>query len=379
MATPTIASLALRYPSARVDVCVGRHARPALGAVADGGQGRSPANGGPRFSHQDHVLALPRRGERAGDESASRIIDAETLLGGRPDLPTLLRVAARLRRGQYDLAVVLERSFWLGILPLLAGIPIRVGLDSGGRGRAHTIRVRIAGVRHEADLYLDCVRALGPGPLAPRMGIPIAEADSAAAEAALRAAGWQGESYAVLHPGGGTNPGMRLHSKRWPPERFAALAARLRARGISPIIIAGADEQPLIAAVQATPIASATVTPKPSLATTPKSLALSIGSQLPLPTLAALASNACVYVGNDTGPTHVAAAAGAPTVAIFGPSDERRFVPFGTRDDGTPIGIAVANPPHPPDRDMPAYSDRRVDDVTVDQVWAAIERHQGAP
>ena len=76
------------------------------------------------------------------------VVDAETLLGGQvPRLDMLMRVAARLRWGRYDGAIVLERSLWLGLLSLVAGIPVRVGLDSGGRGFAHTIGVPVEEVR----------------------------------------------------------------------------------------------------------------------------------------------------------------------------------------------------------------------------------------
>ena len=158
MATAAIASLAERYPDARIDVAVGPWARVAL----------------------------------AGNRRVAALVDSEGLLGGRrPRVGPLMRVVARLRRGRYDGAVVLERSLWLGLLPLLAGIPVRVGLDSGGRGAAHTVAVPVVGVRHEADLYLDCARALGPGRLVEQLEFEPDRTAEAAADAALARAGWR--------------------------------------------------------------------------------------------------------------------------------------------------------------------------------------------
>src|SRR5262245_57418254 len=174
MAPPTIATLAERYPGARLDVAVGGWARVGL----------------------------------AGSRRVAGLVDTEGLLGGRrPPPASLLRVAARLRRGRYDGAFVLERSLWLGLLAPLAGIPVRVGLDSGGRGAMHTIGVATGGVRHEADLYLDCARALGPDRLVERLEFWPDAGAQAGGEAALARAGWRGQPFVSIHPGGGRNPG----------------------------------------------------------------------------------------------------------------------------------------------------------------------------
>jgi ADP-heptose:LPS heptosyltransferase len=75
-----------------------------------------------------------------------------------------------------------------------------------------------------------------------------------------------------------------------------------------------------------------------------------------------------VYVGNDTGVTILASAVGTPVVAIFGPSDPRRYGPV----DGA--GIAVAPPGRPVNRLADAAGSRAVDAVTVEQVLSAVEQ-----
>jgi ADP-heptose:LPS heptosyltransferase len=324
MATPTVASLRLRFPAARIDVAIGPWSRLALANNPDVGQ----------------------------------LVDAENLLGGEiPRGDVFLRAAARLRRGAYDAAIVLERSLWLGLLPLVAGIPIRVGLDSGGRGFGHTRAVPVPPIRHEADLYLDCVAALGPGPLIRRMAFVPDRAAVGAADRALRLAGWSGQPFGVIHPGGGTNPGMQLPRKRWPTERFALIAERMVERGLRVVVVWGPDDRDVAADLLAR--APAGVLGLPDLA---------------LPELAAVAARARLYLGNDTGPSHLAVAVGTPSVVVFGPSDERRFGPFGRREDGRPIGLAVANPTFDSDDLVAPFSNRSTADVTIDQVWAAIER-----
>ena len=136
------------------------------------------------------------------------------------------------------------------------------------------------------------------------------------------------ERFALLVPGASAErPG-----KRWPVERFAALAPQL---GVPSVVVGGAAERPLAAAIPG---------------------AMDLTGRTSLVELAAIARHAALCVGNDTGPTHLAAAVGTPTVAIFGPdSDPALCAPRGERATvlrGTPIGA-----------------------VTVDQVLAAA--HSG--
>jgi heptosyltransferase-2 len=327
MATPTIAALSARYPEAEIDVAVGGWTRPAF--------------------------ATSRR--------VCELVDTGGLLGGRrPDARELMRVAGAIRRRRYDAAVVLERSLWMALLPLLGGVPLRAGLDSGGRGFAHTRRARVpTRARHEAELYLDCAALVDARPLAPaRMELWPGEEAAAAARAALERAGWSGEPFGLIHPGGGSNPGMRLLSKRWPPARFAEVAGRLASAGVRPAVVWGATD----------------VEPASQLLSAAPAGVMALGLDLPLMGVAAAAQLARVYVANDSGPTHMAVAVGTPAVAIFGPSDERRYGPFGRYADGTPIGEAVASPSLAPEDLAGPWPERSVDGVTVEQVWAAVER-----
>lgn len=104
------------------------------------------------------------------------------------------------------------------------------------------------------------------------------------------------ERYALLVPGGApTRP-----RKRWPVERFAALATTLAAQGIQPVILGTEPERKLAAAIHAA-------------CTSARDL---IG-QTDFAEIATLARGARVAVGNDTGPMHLIAAAGCPSVVLF--------------------------------------------------------------
>src|SRR5205085_1519723 len=161
------------------------------------------------------------------------------------------QLSQTLRRSHYDLCLTLDRSPRVGLVAWLAGIPLRAGLDSAGRGFAHNLRVPVPPIRYEPELYLDVPRALIPQTprakveFTPMQFFPTAE-DKAAiaqllAEAHLTADTSLARPLIAVHPGGGNNPGTQLPSKRWPAERFAAIADRLLEQLDAQLILVGAE------------------------------------------------------------------------------------------------------------------------------------------
>jgi heptosyltransferase-2 len=121
--------------------------------------------------------------------------------------------------------------------------------------------------------------------------------------ASLRA---HGERVAVLHPGSGSP------RKNWPLEKFLEVAEFLRRDpGLVPVFSFGEADAETRAALAARHPRAAVLEP------------------LPLPELAGALAAAASYVGNDSGITHLAAAVGTPTVAVFGPSDPALWAPRG--------------------------------------------------
>jgi len=237
--------------------------------------------------------------------------------GALPSTPAdLLRLVGRLRAARADTLISLVRSPRISAAALLTGIPTRAGIDSGGRGFGYTVRVPVVPnvPRHEAAIYLDVVRALGIPTDSVRTFVPVRDADRAAVTTLLGGLAQRG--WLVIHAGGGRNPGMVMDSKRYPPDQLARLAARLAARlDCAAIVIGGAGDAPLVDAVTAGIRAGGAA-------------AHGFAGTFSFGQIGALAARARLYVGNDTGLTHYAAAAGGRTVMILGPSDPRRYAPF---------------------------------------------------
>ncbi|MGE5125083.1 MAG: glycosyltransferase family 9 protein [Betaproteobacteria bacterium] len=124
--------------------------------------------------------------------------------------------------------------------------------------------------------------------------------------------------FLAFHPGSGSD------TKNWPADRFLALAERLHddpALGPHPsLLVLGPAE-----ADGVSPAAPATGTSLPE----EDMPSLVVARELPLRVLGAVLSRAGFYVGNDSGVSHLAAAAGAPALALFGPTDPALWAPVG--------------------------------------------------
>ena len=227
-------------------------------------------------------------------------------------IPGRLRLARELRRQRFDLAVLFQNAFDAALLAWLARIPERIGFATQGRGFLLTRAVPLSPelrARHQVEYYLGLVRALGWAEAPPEPLLVVSSEEQDRADALLREAGCDGTtSIVALNPGAvyGT-------AKRWPAERYAALADRLAAEGCRPLLVGAPSDAQATAAVRA---ASAH----------PEALA-DLTGRTDLKTLAGILRRCGAFVTNDTGAMHVAAAVGTPLVAIFGPTDPTTTAP----------------------------------------------------
>jgi lipopolysaccharide heptosyltransferase I len=201
--------------------------------------------------------------------------------------------------------------------------------------------------RHVIRLNLGLLRALDL--TTDRVEFPL---EAGGSEVASRAAERAGGRYALL------NPGAAWPNKRWPPPRFAAVAAALRDRhGLRSIVLWGPGEQDLAEEIVAGAGGAAILSPPTSIAD-----------------LVALARGAVVMVSGDTGPTHLAAAVGTPLVGLYGPTRPERNGPWRPQDV-TVSRAAVCQCHHLRRCRMETMC---LMDVGVDEVLAAVERRLAA-
>ncbi len=267
----------------------------------------------------ERVIALTAAGHRdvlAGNSDLSAVM---------VDEGSLWSMARRLREGRFDAAVVTWATGRSAALPFLAGIPVRVGQDRRLYSRLFTHRVRVRSEHgdrstHWTQILLDFARAIGcdTTDAVPQFGFDAAAGDSA--RALLADAGVTG-AYAVLHP----TRGISAARERWPAPPLGHLGQALAAAFGVPLVVSG---NPADAAV-ADEVAS-------------EAGGVSLAGRTSLAQFGALAAGARYVVAMDSGPMHIAAAVGAPTVGIFAlQSDEPdRWRPLGAR-------TAIVRPTYP--------------------------------
>ena len=231
----------------------------------------------------------------------------------------LLRYAALLRRYDYDAALLLRDDHWWGAaLVALAGIPRRVGHAHPLCAPFLTDALPYDPAEHVSRQSLDVVGVfLHTQRLNSSAAEPLRVKDQLRFEPSANDQAWAeqwiarhlapGERFVAVHPGA-SGP-----TKAWPPDRWAALADALAARGLRVVLTGGPAEAPLAAQV-------ADLMRRP---------ALSVAGATGVGQLAALLGCAALVVGGDTGPLHIAVSQGAPTLHLFGPSDPGRFGPWG--------------------------------------------------
>jgi len=219
---------------------------------------------------------------------------------GRPRGPRdLLTLAGRLRAARFDRVYDLQTSGRSSSYRLLfwPRFPEWSGIAAGA---SHPHRHPGRDAMHTLERQADQLKDAGIWPDAPtRPGAaPAPDLSALSDPSALERLGVS-PPFAVLAPGASpARPG-----KRWPRANYAALARRLAAAGLTPVIIGGPAEQDDGRAIMAA-----------------EGRALDLTGRTSFSDLAALGAAASLAVGNDTGPTHLIAAAGAPTLALF--SDE---------------------------------------------------------
>lgn len=227
---------------------------------------------------------------------------------GRCGWPAVVR-AMRSRR--YDATLDVQGLLKSAALARLSGAHRVIGfarahLREPLAVHAYSETVDPRGAVHVVEKNLACAAALGVPVAAPRF--PLSPPNPSPEVAAVVEAA--GPAFAAI------NPGAAWPSKRWPAERFGALARRLADRcGLGSIVLWGPGERALADAVAAAAGGAARIAPPTS-----------VGDLL------VLLARAAVVVAGDTGPLHLAAALGTPVVGIYGPTDPRRNGPWGPRD-----------------------------------------------
>ena len=230
------------------------------------------------------------------------------------DATARLRSIKKLRAGCYDMAIVLHNSSWCNLMAYLSGAHYRVGRRSERKRFSFTLTHGVSssdpkGTKHEIDRNMDLVRLVGAKDGTQELIFRLSVEERAWAKDFLR----REDIYTPLV---GIHPGGSSFDKLWPAENFAHAANELAKRLQAKIMLfCGPGEEALLQDVQ-----------RYNANQNYTSEVISIAG-LPLRQFAALLEKCSIFLCNDSGPMHIAAALKVPTVAIFGPTDHVRWKP----------------------------------------------------
>lgn len=245
------------------------------------------------------------------------------IVAGRSGGEGVLSLARRLRGLRCEDALVLPTSFRSAVAPALAAIPRRIGFASDSRRILLTQAVQESGrAQHLARQYVRLAARLGADPEAPLdPEVPIGEDETARQEERLHTLGFSPESTVALCPGATFGA-----TKRWPVEHWISLGASLRARGMTIVVLGGAEEE--------------TPGEKIALALGPgaQNLAGRLGLRESLSLLRLLRG----AVSNDSGAMHMAAAAGTAVLGLFGSTHPGWTGPLGRRSRSLTLALSCS-------------------------------------
>jgi len=273
LSTPSLFALKRFLPHASVDILLEDWVAPVL----DG------------FPHVDNVITL------AGNSTSARA-----------------RVARGLRARHYDVVYNLHGGTTATLLTRATGAKHRIGYETYQYARLHNFlspssaSLWIKNKTHSVEQQLALLGWTGvPVSDLPATQLAVTERAAATIAGRLRVAGLMETEFAVIHPA------ASFATKQWAPDKFGRVAQELTGQGLGVVVITASNEKQIVAELKRN-----SVTPVVAF------------TDLSLPEITALLAQARLFVGNDSGIAHIAAAVETPAVVIFGSSNIAHWRPW---------------------------------------------------
>ena len=271
-------------------------------------------------------------------------------------LGELFRLVGLLREEKFDLVFVLHRAWQFNLLAFLSGIPRRVGFSRGKEGGFLTDRVSPVPSRNEREAYLDLLRIINIPAVYEKSFYYLSPEEDCFLADFLKRHNICGEDRLIgIGPGGGRNVKSYMPTRRWPIENYTHLAKKIvKENGCRVVLFGGRDEKDLAIRV---------------LSESPECLDamdLSYGE------MASVFRRCLLYIGNDSGPLHIADAMGIPTLSFYGPTNPQTQAPLGERSHVLFKHVECS----------PCYKDGYfpqcghitcLNSITVDEVWEKVK------
>ena len=283
MSLPALQAIRARFPNAQITIAVGRPGKELLNLSG----------------YADEIIEVDRVALR----------DGPTLIS----IGRIAKLVMEVRRRKFDFVIDLHSFYETNLMGFLSGAPQRLyarrenrSIDFLGNFKPQPAREDTA--NHLVDRYLDMLKPLGieNPPRIPRL--KTSAADDSAVESMLKKEKAQSKELLV-----GLFPGAGHLGRVWPTERFVQVADHLiRNDRVKIIVFAGPEERGLVPQMRS-------VFPKGVI----------FFDRLTIPQLAAAQARLSLFISNDTGPAHIAAAVGTPVLVLMDRPDPHSYTPVG--------------------------------------------------
>ena len=268
---------------------------------------------------------------------------------------SLIKFVKTIKGKKFDVAVIPHPSFKSGLIPYLAAIPERIGFSNSAGRFFFTDKVFFDKNKHQLERYLDLLKHFGVEISKEKTEIHIDGKDEKLADDIL-------PKDKIIF---GINPGSIWATKRWPAERYAELSDKIsKDIGGQIVIFGGPDDIETAAKVEKNM----------------KSKAVNLSGKTTLKQLSALIKKCRVFITNDSGSMHIAAALNIPVVAIFGPTIKQfGFFPYSKKAIVVEKNVPCKPcSPHGPNK-CPEKNFDCMNKVTVDEVFDAVKKQYENP
>lgn len=262
-----------------------------------------------RASYPDAAISLYTRAWAEGVFRDAEFIDEIITINSKG----VFAQASELRKHKFDLSILFPNSFESALVVRIAGIQKRLGYSTQHRGFLLTDRLTVPDWKnqdHESRYYLNLTQHLSGAAAEPSESeLPVSKERREAARTKLLESCEKDGALIVGFGAGSTNS----LAKRWPAENFARLADLLTQAGRNVVLLGAPNESDVSAVV----------------ASTARSHLTDLTGKTDLGTATAVLSELDLFISNDMGLAHIAAAAGTPTIVIFGPTNDLTTRPIG--------------------------------------------------
>src|SRR5690349_22005204 len=283
MSLPALRAIRERFPHAQITVAVGKPGKELLSLSG----------------YANEILEVDRVALR----------DGPTLIS----IGKIIKLVSEVRKAQHDFVIDLHSYYETNILGFLSGAPQRLYSRRSNRSLDFLANFKPRPVKevettHLVDRYLDVLKPLGIESVSRAPALRTSVTEDAAVEALLKKEKAQTRELLV-----GVFPGAGSSTRLWPLERFVELADHLiRNDKVRVIVFAGPEERGMVPQMRK-------VFPSGTI----------FFDRLTIPQLVSAQARLTVFISNDTGPAHIAAAVGTPVIVLLDRPDPHSYTPAG--------------------------------------------------